>query len=65
MSETQHFMENKRKSFRLASPAQGLDQMASYAKMGREYIQRARAAAEIVDVGFSPSLRPKTGKVGR
>jgi hypothetical protein len=46
MSEAEHFIEDARKSFRLASTAQGIDEMESYVKMGREYIQLARTAAK-------------------
>ena len=38
MSDTKHFIEDARKSFRLASTAQGEYEMARYASMGRDYI---------------------------
>ena len=56
MSEAEHFVEDARKSFRLASTAQGPDEMESYVKMGREFIQRARMAAKIGVGDTSPSL---------
>ena len=62
MSETEHFMEDARKSFRLASTAQGIDQMESYAKMGREYMQLVRTVSKISKVertSILPTLWPK------
>ena len=56
MSETMSFIEDARKSFRLASTAQGPDEMERYVKMGREYIQLARTAAKVVVGDTSPSL---------
>jgi hypothetical protein len=47
MSEAKHLIEDARKSFRLASTAQGPDEMENYVKMGREYIQLARTAAKV------------------
>jgi hypothetical protein len=47
MSEARYLIEDARKSFRLASIAQGPDEMESYVKMGREYIQLARTAAKV------------------
>jgi hypothetical protein len=56
MSEAKHLIEDARKSFRLASTAQGPDEMENYVKMGREYIQLARIAAKVVVEDTSPSL---------
>ena len=56
MSEAAHFMEDARKSFRLASTAQEIDQMESYAKMGRDYMQLVRTAANVGTKNCSPSL---------
>ena len=61
MSEAAHFMDDARKSFRLASTAQGIDQMESYAKMGREYMQLVRTAAKFEGMGIPPTLLPKVG----
>jgi hypothetical protein len=61
MSETAHFMEDARKSFRLASTAQGIDQMESYAKMGREYMQLVRTASKAEGTAILPTLWPKIG----
>jgi hypothetical protein len=41
MSETKSFIEDARKSFRLASTAQGEQEMERYALMGRDYIKLA------------------------
>jgi hypothetical protein len=59
MSEAKHFIEDARKSFRLASTAQGPEEMESYVKMSCEYIQRARTAAKIGVGDTSPSLWQK------
>ncbi len=61
MSETAHFMEDARKSFRLASTAQGIDQMESYAKMGRDYMRLVRTAAKAEGPDAAPTLWPNAG----
>jgi hypothetical protein len=47
MSEAKHFLQDARKSFRLASEAQAPKDIERYAAMGRDYLQLAHKAAEV------------------
>jgi hypothetical protein len=56
MSETKYFIEDARKSFRLASTAQGEHEMERYALMGRDYIKLAHDAGKLKDPKELPGL---------
>jgi hypothetical protein len=46
MSEANNFLQDARKSFQLASEANGPKEIERYAAMGREYLQLAHEAAK-------------------
>jgi hypothetical protein len=56
MSEAEHFLQDARKSFRLAAEAVGLKEIERYSAMGRDYLQLAHKAAKLMEAGISPSL---------
>ena len=56
MSETMSFIEDARKSFRLASTAQGEHEMKRYAAMGGDYIKLAHDAGKLKDQKELPGL---------
>ena len=56
MSEAERFLQDARKSFRLAAEAVGLKEIERFSAMGRDYLQLAHAAAKLKETGFSPSL---------
>lgn len=47
MSEAKHFLQDARKSFRLASEANGPNEIERYAAMGRDYLLLAHKAAQV------------------
>lgn len=47
MSEPNDFLRDARKSFRLASEANGPNEIERYAAMGHDYLQLAHAAAKV------------------
>ena len=57
MSEAEHFLQDARKSFRLASEAKGPEDIERFAA-SRDYLQLAHKAAE---VKLRPSQRPLPG----
>ena len=56
MSATKFFIEDARKSFRLASTAQGEHEMERYAAMGSDYIKLAHDAGKLKDPKELPEL---------
>lgn len=54
MGEANHFLQDARKSFRLASEAKGPAEIERFAAIGRDYLQLAHKAAEL-------ELKPKHG----
>jgi hypothetical protein len=50
MSDADHFLQDARKSFQLASEATGLKEIERYAAMGRDYLQLAHKAAKVMQV---------------
>ena len=58
MSEAEHFLQDARKSFRLASEAKGPEDVERFAAIGRDYLLLAHKAAE---VKLRPSQHPRPG----
>jgi hypothetical protein len=56
MIVTRGFIEDARKSFRLASTAQAEHEMERYALMGRDYMQLAHDAGKLKDPKELPEL---------
>jgi hypothetical protein len=56
MTEAEHFLQDARKSFRLAAEAVGLKEIERYSAMGRDYLQLAHNATKLKEAGISPSL---------
>lgn len=56
MAQAKGFIEDARKSFRLASTAQGKHEMERYASMGHDYIKLAHDAGKLIDPKDVPGL---------
>ncbi len=56
MSNAEHFLKDARASFQLASNATIAKDIERYAGIGRDYLELAHQASEIIDGKPSPSF---------